>query len=256
MSYSKQIVRSSFTPIYVQIADLLREKINSGELEPGSQVWSEHDIMSKFEVSRNTAQKAIETLVNDGVVTRKQGKGSFVSQPKVVYGLQDLISFSEETIAKGLKPTSKVLQFTRDHPEPKHADELMISRNDWVYKLERIRFANNCPISHQVSILPERLCPNLDAYDFQNQSLYSVLEEKYNLSLAWKKIIARPIGAGKYYADMFDIPGHTPLLLTDSVTYLVGGTPIESNINIFLSQRYEFTVLSQRGFSSKGVGSI
>ena len=253
MTIVKEISRQSYKPIYIQISDLLREKIDSGELKPGNRIWSEHAIMTKFDVSRNTAQKAIETLVSEGIITREQGKGSFVSQPKVVYGLQELISFTEETIVKGLKPTSKVLSFTREHPEPQHANRLKISKNDWVFKLERIRLANNYPISHQLSIMPEKLCPGLDRYDFSTKSLYDVIEQEYNHSLSWKKIFVRPIAADTQLAEIFNISEQSPLLLTDTVTFLLAGIPIESNINIFLSERYEFTVLSQRGPSSTGM---
>ncbi|MDO9546723.1 MAG: GntR family transcriptional regulator [Pelolinea sp.] len=253
MSVLKQVSRSSYKPIYIQISDQIREMINSGELALGSRIWSEHEIMNKYDVSRNTAQKAIESLEKEGIVSRQQGMGSFVTQPKVAYGLQELISFTEETIVKGLKPTSKVLRFGKEHPDPKHANNLKISTDDWVYELERIRMANNYPISHQISFLPVKLCPELERYDFESQSLYEILQQDYNHVLSWKKIIVSPISAGERFAEMFDIPQQTPLLLTDSVTFLVAGIPIESNINIFLSERYEFTVISQRGISSKGL---
>jgi len=247
----QKISRSSYKPIYQQICDLIRIEINSGKLSPGSRVWSEHDIMENFHVSRNTAQKAIETLVNEGIVSRVQGKGSFVTQPKVDYGLQYLASFTEETFGKGLKPTSKVICFNREHPNHKHANNLRISEDDWVHKLERLRFADEYPIAHQISFIPEELCPGLQSYDFSEQSLYEVFEKDFKHLLSWQKIIVSPIVASDNTAEMFDILPQTPLLLTDSILYLAGGTPIESNRNIYLSERYQFTVLSQRNTSSK-----
>jgi len=247
----QRISRSSYKPIYLQICDLIREKINSGKLSPGNRVWSEHDIMKKFHVSRNTAQKAIETLVNEGIVSRVQGKGSFVKQPKVDYGLQQLASFTEETFGKGLKPTSKVICFIREHPDYHHANNLKISDNDWVFKLERLRMADEYPIAHQISIIPEELCPGLQRYDFSKQSLYEVFEKDFKHMLSWQKIIVSPIVADDSIAEMFNILPQTPLLHTDSVSYLTGGTPIESNKNIYLSERYQFTVLSHRNVSSR-----
>ena len=247
----QKISRSSYKPIYQQICDLIRIEINSGKLSPGSRVWSEHDIMEKFHVSRNTAQKAIETLVNEGIVSRVQGKGSFVTQPKVDYGLQYLASFTEETLGKGLKPTSKVICFNREHPNRNHANNLKISKNDWVYKLERLRLANEYPIAHQISIIPEKLCPGLQRYDFSEQSLYEVFEKDFKHILSWQKIIVSPIVANDSIAEIFDILPQTPLLHTDSILYLAGGTPIESNKNVYLSERYQFTVLSHRNVSSR-----
>ncbi len=247
----QRISRSSYKPIYLQICDLIREKINSGKLSPGNRVWSEHDIMEKFHVSRNTAQKAIETLVNEGIVSRVQGKGSFVTQPKVDYGLQYLASFTEETFGKGLIPTSKVICFNREHPDHHHAKNLRISEDDWIYKLERLRLANEYPIAHQISIIPEELCPDLQRYDFSEQSLYEVFEKDFKHILSWQKIIVSPVIASDSIAEMFDILPQTPLLHTDSILYLSGGTPIESNKNVYLSERYQFTVLSHRNVSSR-----
>jgi len=247
----QRISRSSYKPIYLQICDLIREKIDSGKLSPGSRVWSENDIVEQFQVSRNTAQKAIETLANEGIVSRVQGKGSFVAQPKVDYGLQHLVSFTEETFGKGLKPSSKIICFAREHPDHQHAKNLNISKNDWVFRLERLRMANEYPIAHQISIIPEELCPSLKDYDFSKQSLYEVFEKEFDHILSWQKIIVNPIVADDSIAEMFDILPHTPLLHTDSILYLAGGTPIESNMNIYLSERYQFTVFSYRNTSSK-----
>lgn len=241
-----QISRVSYTPLYQQICELMREKINSGEIAIGSRVWSESDIMEKFHVSRNTARKAIETLQNEGIVSRIQGKGSFVSQPMVNYGLQNLMSFSEEIHERRLVPSSKVVCFTREHPESFHAENLKISEEDWVFKLERVRYADGDPIAYQVTYIPEKLCPGLLDYDFSSQSLYVVFEKNFNHVLARQKTLIKPVAADDYLAGILNVSLQTPLLYTESVTYLAGGTPIESNKNIYLSERYQFTVLSHR----------
>ena len=241
-----QISRSSYKPIYIQICDLIREKIDSGEMSVGSRVWSENEIMEKFDVSRNTARKAIETLVVDGIVSRVQGKGSFVKQPKVESGLQYLKSFSEEIIVKGLKPASEVLCFERVHPNLFHANNLRITEKDWVFKLERVRMANGDAIAYQVVYVPENQCPGLEKYDFSVDSLYDAIEKDYGHVLSWQKTIVKPIAADERIARILGIPLKVPLLQTESVSYLAGGTPIESNVNIYLGERYEFTVLSHR----------
>ena len=248
-----QISRSSYKPIYLQICDLIREKIDSGEMSIGDRVWSENEIMEKFEVGRNTARKAIETLVIDGIVSRVQGKGSFVKQPKVESGLQYLKSFSEEIVVKGLIPTSKVLCFERVHPDLWHAKNLKITVDDWVYKLERVRMADGDPIAYQITFIPENLCPNLEKYDFAENSLYDAIEKDFSHVLSWQKTIVKPVDADEKVARILGIPLETPLLQTESVSYLAGGTPIESNINIYLSERYEFTVLSHRHDSTERI---
>lgn len=248
-----QISRVSYKPIYLQICDLIREKIDSGEIVIGSRIWSESDIMEKFAVSRNTARKALETLQNEGIVSRIQGKGSFVSQPKVDYGLQYLMSFSEEISQKQLQPTSRVICFKREHPEPIHAENLKIPEDQWVYKLERIRYADQSPIAYQLTFVPENLCPGLLDYNFAQQSLYAVFEQEYNHVLSWQKTVVKPVVADPFIAETLRVSLRTPLLYTECITFLAGGTPIESNMNIYLSERYQFTVLSNRLDPSRSV---
>lgn len=241
-----KISYSNNKPLYLQICNLLCEDINSGKLAPGSRVWSEHHIMDQFKVSRNTAQKAIEILVHEGMVVRVQGKGSFVTHPKVAYGLQRLLSFSEETLMKGLKPSSKVISLEKEHPNLMISNNLKISEDDWIYKLVRLRMADEQPIAYQISNVPEKLCPDIDRFDFTTQSLFAVIEEHYNLVFSWQELVIKPISASRKVAKLLGVLPKTPLLLTDSVTYLDEGTPIESSQNIYLSERYEFTVHSSR----------
>jgi len=242
----KLIDRSTHKPIYLQISDFMREDIQSGKLAPGDRVWSEHFIMDKFNVSRNSAQKAIDVLVNDGQVVRIQGKGTFVTHSLVTYGLHHFISFSEETKNKGFTPGSKVIEFSKQQPDLKIAQQLEIDQDNWVYKLERLRLANNQPISHQISYIPSNICPDMDQFDFQTLSLYAVMEGFYNLMLSWQAIVIKPIAANHQIAEWLGVSPATPLLLTESVAYLEDGRPIEYCLNTYLSDRYEFIVHSTR----------
>jgi len=242
----EHISHASDKPLYRQICELMRAKIEVGEIGVGSRVWSESEIVQRFHVSRNTARKAIEALQNEGIVSRIQGKGSFVRQPTVNYGLQNLKGFSEEISEKKFIPTAKVLSFKREHPQPFHAENLEISEEDWVYQLERIRYADREPIAYQVTYIPEKLCPGLLDYDFSTRSLYAVFEKEYGHVLSWQKTLVKPLVATQFLASILNVRVHTPLLYTESVTYLTDGTPIESNKNAYLSERYQFTVLSHR----------
>jgi GntR family transcriptional regulator len=96
------IARSSFKPLYLQISDSIREEIETGKIMPGQKIWSERELMQELNVSRNTAQQAIEELVRNGFVSRVQGKGTFAIERKVSYGLQRMSSFSEEMMGSAL----------------------------------------------------------------------------------------------------------------------------------------------------------
>lgn len=244
------IARSSFKPLYLQISDSIREEIETGKIMPGQKIWSERELMQELNVSRNTAQQAIEELVRNGFVSRVQGKGTFAIERKVSYGLQRMSSFSEEMRRKGMQPSSRVISMRQEHPSQSLAQRLRLSADSWVFRLERLRLADGLPMAYHVSHVPMTLCPGIEKFDFTNDSLFSILENQYNLILSWQKQAIRPVIARKEEADLLDIMVGMPLLLADGVAFLEDGTPFESNRILYRSDLYEFTVQSSRKFET------
>jgi len=242
----KGIVRSSYLPMYIQISDNIREAIHNGELSENDRVWSEREIMDKFNVSRNTAQSAVDELVKSGLLTRIQGKGTFVNNWRVNIGLQTLVSFTEATRIKGKTPSSKILSFSTEEPNKTVAQQLQLDQQPSVYRLERLRLADDLPMMHEVSYLPTTVFPDLMRFDFSEYSLFSVLESEYQVKINWQKQIIRPIISTEYEAELLSISPGVPLIMTEGVTYLEDGTPIEVNRLTYRSDLYELSVVSKR----------
>jgi GntR family transcriptional regulator len=240
------IIRASFKPLYLQISDSIRADIESGKLAPGDRVLSEREMIENYGVSRNTAQQALDELERNGLITRMQGKGTFVTEHKVNYGLQRMSSFSEEMRRKGMTPSSKVLSLERVHPSAAVINRLKLAEGDWVYRLERLRMGDDQPMAYQVSFVPSYLCPELDQFDFSFQSLFDVMEQHYNLQLSWQEQTISPVIARGEEAGLLSIPVGMPLLMADGVAYLEDGTPAESKHILYRSDLYEFTVRSAR----------
>jgi GntR family transcriptional regulator len=244
------LVRSSYKPMYLQISDMIREEIDSGRLALGDRIWSERYIMEQFTVSRNTALKAIEELEHAGLVARIQGKGTFVADRKVRYGLQRLTSFSEEMRLKGMTPSSHVIAMVLESSTPVLAQKLQITPTDLVYKLDRLRLADRQPMAYHTSYVPQRLCPGLDRRDFSIESLFAVIQNDYGLILSWQEQTIKPVIASKEEAALLQIKTRSPLLLAVGVAYLEDGTPIETNRILYRSDLYEFTVRSSRNYEA------
>jgi GntR family transcriptional regulator len=242
----QRIVRSSFKPIYLQIGDLLREEIVSGRLPSGSRVPSEREIMEEYGVSRNTAQSAIDELVRLGLVSRIQGKGTFVNDFKVRYGLHNLTSFSEEIRLRGKMPSSKVIDFSKEQVEAIIANKLGIQAGDWVFRLERLRFADDKPMMHEVSYVPCSLFPELDQHDFSRESLFKLIEDHYHLMISHQEQVIRPIISSEQEASILGVEVGMPLIATEGITYLDDGTVVEANQLIYRSDLYELSVVSTR----------
>lgn len=246
MTTSKRFDRLSYVPMYAQISEIIRDAIHSGELGEHERVWSEREIMEKFFVSRNTAQSSIDELVKEGLLIRIQGKGTFVSNWRVNIGLQSLVSFSEATRIKGKVPSSKILSFIIEEPSKSIAQQLNISTSVPVYKLERLRLADDLPMMHEVSYLSTALLPSLTRFDFSEESLFSVIEKEYQFQISWQKQVILPIISSDYESELLSVNPGVPLIQTEGITYLVDNTPIEVNRLIYRSDLYEISVVSKR----------
>lgn len=242
----QRIVRSSYKPIYLQISDIIREAIENGEFSEYDRIWSEREIIESFEVSRNTAQGAIEELVKSGLVSRIQGKGTFVNKNRVNFGLQNLLSFSEATEIKGEIPSSKILAFTDEYPTNEIAQKLEIDPDSKVYKLDRLRLSDDLPMMHEVSYLPVLLFPDLSRFDFSKESLFNVLENEYHVQISWQKQIIRPIISSNNEVELLGVSIGIPCIVTEGITYLVDNTPVEANWLVYRSDLYELSAISKR----------
>ncbi len=242
----KTIDPTSYKPLYLQISEILRNQIKAGAYCPGDLLPSENDLLDRFPVSRNTAQRAIEDLVRDGLAIRIQGKGTYVPKSLVNFGLHRLTSFSEEMRFKGLKPSSKILRFESVKPPAEIARKLNLNPEEKAYNLIRIRYGDAYPMALQNSFLPETLCPGLEQFDFSQNSLFNILENHYQLHISWQAQNLKPCNARKAEANALEIEVGTPLLYLDGVAYLERDIPIEFKTIYYRSDLYDFSMRSIR----------
>ena len=243
---AKRIDPTSYKPLYLQISEILRNQIKNGDYAAGDLLPSENDLLVEYSVSRNTAQRAVEDLVRDGLAIRIQGKGTFVPKSIVDFGLHRLTSFSEEMRYKGLTPSSKVLCFDTILADAGLAHSLGIGSGDPVYHLGRVRYGDDHPMAYQRSYLPVSLCNGLDRYDFSKLSLFSVLEQQYHHKINWQNQYIKPCIARQSEAEPLEIDVGTPLLFLEGVAYLERDIPIEYKKIYYRSDLYDFSMRSVR----------
>src|SRR5574339_565814 len=166
---------NTFIPLYYQLKMHIESQIRSGIWQPGDQVPSESDLGEKFHVSRTTVRQALGELVNQGLLTRVQGKGTFVAHPRIRQRLNRLTGFTEDFQARLMKPASQVLRQGKEPALSRVASALRIAEGIPVIVLERLRLADDLPMAVEVSYLRVDLFPNFNAEDFPGGSLYAYL---------------------------------------------------------------------------------
>lgn len=237
---SNSLNHETFVPLYYQLKELIEKKIDSGEWKPGEKIPSENELRITYDVSRNTVQKALNELVNEKLLERKQGKGTFVAKPKIDQPLTSFYSFSKVMNDKGMNPKDIILKLEVEKVNYKIAKELQIGNEENVVKLQRVRTANNEPMIFETSYIPSKLVPDLSLADMENISLYDLLESKFGITVSKAIEIFEPVLARKEESQYLDIVAGAPSLLLDRTAYDLKGIPIEFCRSIVRGDRCRF----------------
>ncbi len=165
-------------PLYSQLVSIVKRNITAGTLNPGELLPSEAELCKAFNVSRSTVRQAIGSLEADGLVVRKQGRGTFVAEPKMRRKTENVYSFTSEISSMGLTPSSTLIEFEVVDPTPDITKVLELSSPDAkVYRFARIRNVNGEPLILETSFYPQYIYPKLTRELLKTHSFYSLLYE-------------------------------------------------------------------------------
>ncbi|MEL7605919.1 MAG: GntR family transcriptional regulator [Sedimentibacter saalensis] len=231
---------SYIPPVYIQIRNILIEKINSGELKSGSQLPSERDISDTYNISRMTARNALTQLVDLGYAYRVKGKGTFVRLPNFERDFVKLSGFSQMLRSKGIKPSNKIVKSGIIEADKKIASLLETTIGTKVYEIVRVRYGDNIPLALEYSYLPVSLYDDLLQYDFENNSLYKVIEDVYKHKLKYSKQWIKITTLYKNEARMLAVTEHTPAFLLESISYDMNDRVVEATRSLNIGDRTTF----------------
>lgn len=237
-----QLNKISALPLYYQLAQALRDKIRAGEYTKGDQIASERELMDVYRVSRNTVRDAIDCLVNEGLLVREHGRGTFVADPTLKLGLMRLTSFTEDMRERHQVPSSRLISKEVLTPPPAVQKQLGLLEYEKVFKIVRLRYADGIPMALNISYFTLDSCPGLVEEDLENQSVYEILERKFGVRIARAEQIIRADNASDYQAQMLSVNAGVPILVIEGVVYQEDGRPIEHLCSIYRSDRYVFSI--------------
>ena len=165
-------------PLYSQLVSIVKRNISAGTLATGDLLPSEAELCKTFDISRSTVRQAIGALESEGLVVRKQGRGTFVAEPKVRRKTEMVYSFTSEISSMGMTPSSTLIEFEVIEPTPDIVKVLELSGTDSkVYRFVRIRHVDGEPLILETSFYPQYIYPKLTKELLQTHSFYSLLYE-------------------------------------------------------------------------------
>lgn len=231
--------RNSPIPLYFQVAQHLENAINSGELPAGGLLQNEVALAESLGLSRPTMRRAMQYLVDMGLVTRRRGIGTRVVQPKLRRPLE-LTSLYDDLARAGRAPTTEVLSFSHVEAHGEVAERLDIPEGTTVLELVRLRRADGEPIAKLTNSLPERIA-TFDEAELADHGLYDLIRRQgVHLHSATQTLGARNATAAE--ARLLDESRGAALVTAQRVTYDDHGVAVEFGSHLYAASRYTFEI--------------
>lgn len=224
----KKLKKDIPIPLYFQLKERIKQKINENKLDTGDLIPSERVLARKYKVSRPTIRQALSELVNEGLLIRRKGRGTFVAKPKIDYGfIQRLTTFYEDMNNKGYQLKTNIRVKEIRQVTKGISKKLNLNRGQKVIFLDRIRYINEEPIVRVINFVPYEKCPELMNIDLKNKSLYKVLDEKFNIKYYKAEISLEPVVAEKRDEDLLGVKKGSPIHLMKDITYDQNNEPMD-----------------------------
>ncbi|WP_307849624.1 GntR family transcriptional regulator [Qaidamihabitans albus] len=236
------------TPKHAQLREILRRMVER-ELPPGSPIPSERELAERYAVSRLTVRSAIGRLVDEGLLSRVRGKGTFTASRRMELQLY-LMSFTADMRRRGLAPATEVLTTATEQPPAATSKALRLGRSEAAYRLHRLRRADGVPLAVERGWYRPHAVPGLLELDL-SQSLYAQLAQRYGIRFdnAWQTVRAE--SADRETARLLEIRTGSPLLVFRRISS-VRGEPVEDMTSWYRGDHYQVTVQLDRSSPDSG----
>lgn len=216
--------------------------MRSGKHPPGARFLTEREIARRFDTSRPTANKALSSLVSEGILEVRRGAGTFVKPGALDYNLERLVSFTDKASSAGMKPGTKLLKYTKiqgSDVSDAVQEALKLEANSPVIYMERIRMADGKPVIYERRHVFATLCPAMTRQDAKG-SLYECWTRKCRLAIVGAEETIRAMNASKEQGLLLGIPAGSACFQITATGFCKDERPLWHEVTIYRADVYEF----------------
>jgi len=232
------VVNPQQGPLYLQLKRWIEDAVRRGLVQPGDALPSERDLAARVDMSRVTVRKAVQNLVQEGLLIQRHGSGTYVApQPhRVEQSLSQLTSFAEDMARRGMEVRSAWLERGLYPASPEETVALGLAAGESVARVARLRITSDQPLAIERASLASSILPDPESV---GTSLYSHLERSgYRPVRAIQRI--RAISLGKDDATLLQVPAGAASLSIERTSYLATGRVVEYTRSIYRGDTYDF----------------
>jgi GntR family transcriptional regulator len=214
-------------PLYGKVEEVLASEIARGYLRPGDQLPTEDELLARFAVSRITVRRAVQNLIQRGMVEIRRGRGTFVLAPAVSQELTKLTGFVEDMNVHGRKASARVVSQGVVAASARVARQLGIGKGTRVMRIERVRLADSVPMSFDETYLPLDIGRKIVRDDLRVKPIFTLLEDKYGIPLKEAEYSMEAAAASAHVAEALGVPEGAPIFRIERTSFTTEGLPID-----------------------------
>lgn len=233
---------SSHKPLYLQLKEVIKEDIKRGKYKPGQKLPTESELCNIYEISRITVRRAISDLVEEKILQRQQGKGTFVQNIKIKRELVSIGGFSEITMASGKTPNYKMLSKKVIASNSRLSSIFRIKNQDEVIELNRLLLIDDDPFIIEKSYFPSALFPGFEKHIKNDTSTYKLIKELYSIEIVRAEKTLDFTYASQFEAKLFQCEVNSPMYIVEKTSYDQNGRSVHFSQSYFLTSKVMFTL--------------
>jgi GntR family transcriptional regulator len=227
-------------PLYVQIAQALTARIDAGDLVAGDRLPPERELSRGLGVNRLTLRRALRSLESQGLIVRRQGRGTHVAASKIERQAARLVSFTRVMQQRGFLPGTRLISLEHVPAHAALAAVLHIGTGDPVWIVRRLRTLNQQPALLEQYTLPDVRFPSLDRHDLQGRSIYAILQQEFGVTIRRARQSLEPVTAGEYESEMLGVAPGAALMLEQRLSFDDRDRPVEHGRDLYRGDRFRF----------------
>ncbi len=217
-----QEIKEINKPLYTRIQEYIAELVLTGKLQPEAKIQSEREFSDELGVSRMTVRKALTELVNDGLLERRHGSGTYVAKPKITYEAYEMVNYTQAMLDRNLSISSQLIEFEEVVASRRLADTLHIEIGEPIFRVFMLRLANRVPVVLERVFFPRAQFPDLQEWDLEKSSLYDLLTSIYKTIPERISQTVEAVSATDVVARQLRVEEDAPLLMLTRVIYSKG----------------------------------
>jgi GntR family transcriptional regulator len=236
----------SAQPLHTQFETIIKNKIENEEWPINACIPSENELGRIYGISRMTVRSVLNRLVDAGRLYRVQGKGTFVSEPKIISSPLVRYGLREQLEQMGYETSTKLISFETISASKKFAKTLNVEEGKNIFLVKRLRYVKGEPLSYHISYIPARYFPDLNKQDLEHNQMCNVMEKQYNFTIQRRIETLEAVTASTEEAWILSVHPNFPLLLLENMVYTDGDLPLEYSRIVFRGDKIKIKLEYQR----------